>query len=739
MFVRFVPASPGIRRHHLEDLFSQIGPIKKSSVILQSETSAYGFVRYTTAEDAALAAVRCNNQRLPGLDKIRVQVETAQPPQKRGPANKELDVKKTNRLILRNLSFYAKEKDIRHALERFGVVSEVHIPTVSQRQRTLSRGFGFVTFSTKVAALNCLNADEKIIIKDRPVDIAYAQHKAAFEEQKKTGTPNAKQGKKEERKVEDETKDDELKMDNDDDDDDESNDSEHDCIDEDSGRDDDDDDSHSSSSESQESHVSDDDNQEDESSLKDESESPNLNAEQDRSAVAEKRCLFVRNLPFDATRHDLFELFKDFGYISSIYIVRDKISGAPRGTAFVTFQKEGDAQNVIERGIVGPIQGSLILKGRELLIDLAVDKDTAGALGSGADKATAHKDRRNMYLITEGRVDNDEAAGKMGWDELPESDKSKRQSAWSDKNTKLKSPIFFINPYRLSIRNLSKQIDEIALKKLFVDATERGLRLVATEDQIAHWKAAGTMTTKDILARMKYPGSIIPSFDRSNIKENIPSVFIQRDFTNGKEQAMSRGFGFVEFKHHAHALACLRELNNNLRYSSEFAAGGKAVTEANKKRKSSKDPIPVPRLIVEFTIENKVKAKQQAERRAEQMANRTKQKEARKPKQKDKKRRGATQRERKRKRQDDANIDSKKKRTTASIERKISAPPRAQSTTMQIEKPMKKTKRPRKRVKTDADDTNFSKLVESYKKQAVSEINLTETTSSSRSTARWFD
>jgi len=36
----------------------------------------------------------------------------------------------------------------------------------------------------------------------------------------------------------------------------------------------------------------------------------------------------------------------------------------------------------------------------------------------------------------------------------------------------------------------------------------------------------------------------------------------------------SKGYGFVEFHHHAHALACLRELDNNIEYHAD-AAGGK--------------------------------------------------------------------------------------------------------------------------------------------------------------------
>ena len=41
---------------------------------------------------------------------------------------------------------------------------------------------------------------------------------------------------------------------------------------------------------------------------------------------------------------------------------------------------------------------------------------------------------------------------------------------------------------------------------------------------------------------------------------------MSRDETRG-EGKTSRGFGFVEFKEHVHALACLRYLNNNPAYA----------------------------------------------------------------------------------------------------------------------------------------------------------------------------
>lgn len=60
----------------------------------------------------------------------------------------------------------------------------------------------------------------------------------------------------------------------------------------------------------------------------------------------------------------------------------------------------------------------------------------------------------------------------------------------------------------------------------------------------------------------------------------------------------SRGYGFVEFAHHGHALAALRQMNNNPAYSWAAKSEGAAKGETS-------------RLIVEFSVENHAKLKLQ--------------------------------------------------------------------------------------------------------------------------------
>jgi translation initiation factor 3 subunit G len=62
-----------------------------------------------------------------------------------------------------------------------------------------------------------------------------------------------------------------------------------------------------------------------------------------------KTKLFIDNLSIDATKEDLYELFGAIGKVENIYIIRDRDTGTPRGTAFVTYQFHEDAENAIKR------------------------------------------------------------------------------------------------------------------------------------------------------------------------------------------------------------------------------------------------------------------------------------------------------------------------------------------------------------------------------------------------------
>jgi len=844
VFVRFEPTpSHKVMRHELEDIFSQAGPIKKSSWIntkgavapsgdgadyqrgtTDRSSKGYGFIRYLAQEDAVNAQKDLNNSKIQmdGKDyTLKVELATTSGAAKnkaakkifRGDKKKDESsgdtndattttiqedeeaaamLKKKSRIILRNLSFYAKESHILKAMEsNYGKVSDVHVPKV---KNNLHVGFCFVTFENPKDAQKAVSS-KSVEIAKRAVKMDWSLPKKLHQQQKQAEQKKKQIEQEKKKEKRDENGDDESAKTNSSDENDGSgsdgSDSEGDSDSDGDNSDEDEQDSDAEAEDSDNDGDSDDEEEEQEDS------------------VGKKCCLFLRNLPFDASRHDLFQLLYKFGHIKGIYLVKDRETGMVKGTAFVTYSKPQGARRAMDFAAssssttgtpfvsqrqnsgasneggddASQIRGSLMLKGRKIMVDMAVDKETAATFDS-KDYKIPHADRRNMYLQAEARVDSSSADANANnidtWDDLPQQDQRKRQTALKDKTAKLQSPIFFINPNRLSFRNMGKQVDEAGLQKLIELATKAGIKknLAKAEDQIAHWRALGDMTTREILAKVKEIESkdldVIPvwSYDEENkdessssneetknkrpknIKDFIPSVFIDRDFgPNGKKaDAPSRGFGFAEFTHHTHALACLRELNNNPAYSRDYAAGGKAA-DALKKRPQRKNKkgatstpgdyrdddgrVHIPRLIVDFVVENKVKAKKQADRRLHQQLNQSKQQLDKLEKKKAKKEagedtteeagskrkgRGAIQREKKRKKRESGEeeaIAQRKLQKKAMYEaKKELRKERVEEKKRKAEELKKKSVKPPKKKKTQLkkieDDEEFEDIVRSY-------------------------
>ena len=92
-------------------------------------------------------------------------------------------------------------------------------------------------------------------------------------------------------------------------------------------------------------------------------------------------------------------------------------------------------------------------------------------------------------------------------------------------------------------------------------------------------------------AKSADPDAVPPAVGKHCLKNAKIMLDMQR-IRGGAPQ--SRGYAFCEFTHHAHALAALRELNNNAAYSSHHSnAANGAVADPNGGK-----------LIVEFSLEN---------------------------------------------------------------------------------------------------------------------------------------
>lgn len=65
--------------------------------------------------------------------------------------------------------------------------------------------------------------------------------------------------------------------------------------------------------------------------------------------LAISRKVFAGNLSFDLTREDVQELFGSVGTVSDIVLPLDRVSGRPRGFAFVEYESEEGAASAIEK------------------------------------------------------------------------------------------------------------------------------------------------------------------------------------------------------------------------------------------------------------------------------------------------------------------------------------------------------------------------------------------------------
>ena len=58
----------------------------------------------------------------------------------------------------------------------------------------------------------------------------------------------------------------------------------------------------------------------------------------------DKRTLYLGNLAYTAVEEDIEQAFESFGVIEDIKLMRDRETGRSRGFAFITFEKESEAE-----------------------------------------------------------------------------------------------------------------------------------------------------------------------------------------------------------------------------------------------------------------------------------------------------------------------------------------------------------------------------------------------------------
>lgn len=624
LFVRSLPTSA--TTESLAEYFSQSYVIKHATVVIDPQTKqskGYGFVTFADLEDAQNALEELNGSEFDGK---KIRVDYAQ------PRHREIDEKlgksvpsaaglkskqeredqraqhQPPKLIVRNLPWTIKEPDDLAVLFRsFGKVKYVTLP---KRGEKLA-GFGFVVLRGKKNAEKALQAVNGKEVDGRTLAVDWAVDKEVWETLKKGEGGKEEEGEGEEGEdVEMEDKEAGLEQGSDDE---------------------------TSSDEDEEEEEDEDEDMDDVEDLENEEDGDDDEEVEDERQAS---TIFLRNLPFSCTDESLYDHFTQFGPLRYARVVMDHETERPRGTGFVCFWKPEDAStcvrnapksvetpaadkdrshsavkhSVLQKENADP-SGQYTMEGRVLQVARAVSKREATKLEEEgvSRRLVRDKDKRRLYLLSEGTISTDSPLYKKL---SPSEIKMREESYKQRQNFIKKNPTLHLSLTRLSIRNIPRHVTSKDLKQLarqavvgFATDVNKGLRQPLSKEE--QQRSSDDMKELEHLRKTK----------RQGIVRQAKIVYETREGTKVPEKGgggRSRGYGFIEYFTHRHALMGLRWLNG---HAVEIPANAEDGEKDKKKR-----------LIVEFAIENAQVVKRRNELQARK---RTEAKEGPKKKQQD--------------------------------------------------------------------------------------------------------
>ncbi|TPR03463.1 hypothetical protein CAN33_000260 [Aspergillus niger] len=564
LFIRSLPAST--TTESLTEYFSQSYVIKHAVAVTDPETKqskGYGFVTFADIEDAKAALEEFNGSVFEGK---KIKVEYAQPRHrvvdenlgKSKPSAEALEQKKKReeqraaaqppKLIVRNLPWSIKEPDDLAVLFRsFGKVKYVTLP----KKGSQLAGFGFVVLRGKKNAEKALQAVNGKEVDGRTLAVDWAVEKNVWEDLQK-------------------------------------------------------------------------DQEEQEENVKEESEDADMEDAIEAEVGIDEE---AQNLPFTCDDDMLYEHFTQFGPLRYARIVVDHETERPRGTGFACFWKPDDAaacvrdapkqqdtfvaekdkakkastaykHSILQNENADPT-GRYTLEGRVLQVARAVSKSRASQLEEEgvSRRLVRDTDKRRLYLLSEGTIPQNSALYKK----LSPSEIKMREDSYKQRQNFIKkNPALHLSLTRLSIRNIPRHVTTKDLKQLarqaiagFAEDAKKGLRQPLSKEELN--RAADIMREAEQLRKKKGVGVV----------RQAKIVFETRDghkVGEDKAAGRSRGYGFIEYYTHRHALMALRWLNG---HAVEAPATGSEDAKDKKKR-----------LIVEFAIENAQVVKRRQEQQA---------------------------------------------------------------------------------------------------------------------------
>ncbi|RAK71546.1 mRNA-binding ribosome biosynthesis protein NOP4 [Aspergillus fijiensis CBS 313.89] len=599
LFIRSLPASA--TTESLAEHFSQSYVIKHAIVVTDSETKqskGYGFVTFADVEDAKAALEELNGTVFAGK---KIKVEYAQPRHrvvdenlgKSKPSTEALELKKQReqqraaavppRLIVRNLPWSIKEpNDLAVLFRSYGKVKQAYLP----KKGNQLAGFGFVVLRGKKNAEKALEGVNGKEVDGRTLAVDWAVEKNVWENLQK------EQDSAESDEQNEEPKDTKMA-----DEDEEAAEADSDVVED------------ALSADEDEDLDSEDDLDEEEL------EGEGIDEQEAKEDERDASTIFIRNLPFTCDDEMLYEHFTQFGPLRYARIVVDRETERPRGTGFVCFWKVEDAvscvrdapkqqdslaadkdkgkrastsykQSVLQNENADP-SGRYTLDGRVLQIARAVSKSRATELEEEgvSRRLVRDTDKRRLYLLQEGTI----APNSSLYKKLSPSEIKMREDSYKQRQNFIKkNPSLHLSLTRLSIRNIPRHITSKDLKQLarqavvgFAQEMKSGVRQPLSKEELD--RAADVMREAEQQRKKKGVGVV----------RQAKIVYESRDGSKIKEESgagRSRGYGFVEYYTHRHALMGLRWLNG---HAVEPPKSATPDTQDKKKR-----------LVVEFAIEN---------------------------------------------------------------------------------------------------------------------------------------
>lgn len=167
----------------LRTMFDQYGAVKSVAVMKDSNGNSrgFGFVAYDTHEEAQLAVEGLNGTEIESSNELLFVGRAQKKQERQNELRSQFEQQKQDRiqrfqgvnLYVKNLDDNINEEDLREAFNQYGTITSAKIMYDAE----VSRGFGFVCFSSPEEATKAVTEMNGRIVGSKPLYVALAQRR----------------------------------------------------------------------------------------------------------------------------------------------------------------------------------------------------------------------------------------------------------------------------------------------------------------------------------------------------------------------------------------------------------------------------------------------------------------------------------------------------------------------------------------------------------------------------------